>query len=216
MQKRLIIWDFDGVIDNTEKLWLKNRMETINKYFAKNWDYETTYKYLAGMSDKTKKDVLNKMGIITNDKFWLENYDLDSQTIKKGFELTPGIEEIFKDKKYKQCIATGGTQEKTARKIDVVGIRKYFPEDHVFTADMVCEGKPEPDLFLLAAEKMNEKAENCLVIEDSANGIKAAIKAGMIVWAFAAYENNPQVIDNIKKLGVQNIFFDMDSLKKRL
>ncbi len=55
MQKRLIIWDFDGVIANTEKLWLKNRMETINKYFAKNWDYETTYKYLAGMSDKTKK-----------------------------------------------------------------------------------------------------------------------------------------------------------------
>lgn len=212
MNFNLIIWDFDGVIADTEKLWLKNRMNTINEKFGLKWDYETTYNYLGGMSDKTKRVVLDSMGLHTNDAFWEENYKLDQIDLKKGFKLTDDIEKIFKYTVFKQCIATGGLKEKTNQKIDIVGIRKYFPEKNVFTADMVEKGKPEPDLFLLAAEKMNEKPENCLVIEDSIAGIKAAIKAKMNVIAFVGYENRLKTLDEIKKLGIKNIFSNMSDI----
>ena len=56
-------------------------------------------------------------------------------------------------KSFEQCIATGGTMDKTLVKIEAVGIGKYFSPEQIFTADMVEHGKPKPDLFLLAAQK---------------------------------------------------------------
>ena len=57
-------------------------------------------------------------------------------------------------------------------------------ETPLFTASMVEHGKPAPDLFLYAAEKMGVKPADCLVIEDSLNGIRAAHAAGMEVLRF--------------------------------
>jgi beta-phosphoglucomutase-like phosphatase (HAD superfamily) len=80
---------------------------------------------------------------------------------------------------------------------------------------MVEKGKPEPDLFLLACEKMGEKPENCLVIEDSLVGMKAAKKAGMEVIAFLGsniYQND-NYLNKVKDLNVKNIFYDMRDVK---
>lgn len=55
---------------------------------------------------------------------------------------------------------------------------------HVYSADRVAHGKPEPDIFLYTAEQLNIAPEHCLVIEDSANGVAAGVAAGMPVWGF--------------------------------
>jgi beta-phosphoglucomutase-like phosphatase (HAD superfamily) len=55
---------------------------------------------------------------------------------------------------------------------------------HVYSADLVNHGKPAPDIFLYTAGKIGVAPERCLVIEDSANGVKAALAAGMSVWGF--------------------------------
>ena len=55
---------------------------------------------------------------------------------------------------------------------------------HVYSADLVAHGKPAPDIFLYTAEKIGIAPEQCLVIEDSENGVKAGIAAGMNVWGF--------------------------------
>ena len=57
----LIIWDFDGVIADSEKIWLLNRQKFFNDNLGVNWDFDTINKYFGGMSDKTKKDVLEKL-----------------------------------------------------------------------------------------------------------------------------------------------------------
>lgn len=54
--KKLIIWDFDGVIADSEKLWLETRQEMINQKFGLNWDFDTANKHMGGMSDKTKRE----------------------------------------------------------------------------------------------------------------------------------------------------------------
>lgn len=209
--KKLIIWDFDGVISDTEKLWLETRMFLLNKYYNLNWSFDNTNKYLGGMSDATKNDVLKSLNINVDENFWHEAMKLDYEKLDCGIELTEDIEHIFKDKSFDQCIATGGVWIKTQRKIKAVKIEKYFDDKHIFTADMVKKGKPEPDLFLLAAEKMGYHPEDCIIIEDSIAGMTAGIKAGMLVIAFlgCAMNNNKKYLNQVKKIGIKNIFFNM-------
>lgn len=213
--KKLIIWDFDGVIADTEKLWVASRMELLNLYYNLNWDFDTTNKHIGGRSDKDKKQVFDNLGIKTDQSFWDEAMKLDMQKMAQGFALTPDIEDIFKIKDFEQCIATGGTSKKTDLKIKTVGIQNYFPPQKVFTADLVKYGKPEPDLFLLAAHTMGYEPENCIVVEDSLAGLTAAKKAKMNMIAFVKY-NSANYIEEIKKLNIENIFDNMKDVKNFL
>ncbi len=216
--KKLIIWDFDGVIADSEKLWLETRQEMINQKFGLNWDFDTANKYMGGMSDKTKRENLNKIGIITDDDFWDEALKRDVEKLKQGLKATEGVIDIFNNKNFDQCIATGGIFDKTMLKIKAVGIENIIPQQNIFTADMVEKGKPEPDLFLLAAEKMGYKPTDCFVIEDSLAGMTAGLKAGMTVIAFLGCEmnNNESYVEKVKSLGIQNIFFKMSEIEKFL
>ena len=120
MNKNLIIWDLDGVIADSEKVWLTNRQKSLNEKFNLNWDFQTTNKYLGGMSDKTKKHVLQKLGIITDDEFWEEQIKLDINSMEQnGLMVTPFVEDIIK-MDIKQCIATGGVYNKTVKKLEVI------------------------------------------------------------------------------------------------
>ena len=211
--KKLVIWDFDGVIADTEKLWVQSRIEMLSEYFGINWNFETAMKNIGGMSDKDKKDVLEKLGIHTDDDFWKEALFRDKNKASNGFALTDHIECIFKNEKINQCIATGGVWEKTKNKIKIVDIGKYFPDEKIFTVDMVDKGKPEPDIFLLAAEKMGYKPQDCIVIEDSVAGLTAALKAKMTPVAFVKYSKY-YYLDDIKALGIKNIFDDMCDVEK--
>ena len=103
MNKKLLIWDFDGVIADTEKLWLYNRMLTINETFHLNWTEETVHEKLLGMSDKTKREVLNGLGLVTDDAFWDKNKKMDYDVmLSKGFEATDGVLDVFKIKDIKE------------------------------------------------------------------------------------------------------------------
>ena len=216
--KKLIIWDFDGVIADSEKLWLETRQEMINQKFGLNWDFDTANKYMGGMSDKTKRENLKKIGIITDDEFWDEALKRDVEKIKQGLKATEGVIEIFNNKNFDQCIATGGIFDKTMLKIKAVGIENIIPQQNIFTADMVEKGKPEPDLFLLAAKTMKHNPADCFVIEDSLAGMTAGLKAGMTVIAFLGCEmnNNESYIEKVKSLGIQNICFKMSEIEKFL
>jgi HAD superfamily hydrolase (TIGR01509 family) len=81
--------------------------------------------------------------------------------------------------KLPMSVASGGTRPLVERTLDLIGVRQLF--SHVLVASDVARGKPEPDLFLLAAERMGVPPERCLVFEDGEPGIVAAGRAGMHV-----------------------------------
>ena len=204
------------MLADTEKLWLENRRQMINEKFNLDWDFATTNYHLGGMSDKTKRQNLDKLGLETDDEFWKESMRRDIAVMSQGFDATPGTEEILKNQQIKQCVATGGILSKSIEKLKTIGFwNKYINKDNLFTADMVTHGKPEPDLFLLAAEKMGVSPEECVVIEDSLAGMTAAIKAGMTVIAFIGCDmnNSSDYINKIKSLGVIHIFDNMSEIK---
>ena len=121
--EKLIIWDFDGVVSDTEKLWLKTRQEMLNELYGIKMDFDTVNFYMGGRSDKTKRENLDKAGIITDDYFWEESTRRDVIKIHKGLKPTEGILEIFNNKNFSQCIATGGVREKTTLKIQTIKVK---------------------------------------------------------------------------------------------
>jgi HAD superfamily hydrolase (TIGR01509 family) len=82
-----------------------------------------------------------------------------------------------------KAVASSSTKEGLERKLRQVGLWSHF-EPHVYSADHVAKAKPAPDLFLHAAEKLGVRPDECLVLEDSVNGVVAGRAAGMRVWGF--------------------------------
>ena len=76
MKKKLLIWDFDGVIADTEILWLKNRQALLKSYMNIDWDFTTIEKNLKGMSDYTKREKLNNLVIRNNSLFAFSFFDI--------------------------------------------------------------------------------------------------------------------------------------------
>jgi beta-phosphoglucomutase-like phosphatase (HAD superfamily) len=70
--------------------------------------------------------------------------------------------------------------------LDLLGLTAEFGKDNVLSATMVERGKPHPDLFLLAAERLEVAPQECLVFEDSIAGVQGAVSAGMTVVGLCA------------------------------
>lgn len=82
------------------------------------------------------------------------------------------------------CVASSGEPEKIRRSLALTGLRERFGEA-LFSASEVARGKPAPDLFLHAAERMGFHPERTLVVEDSVPGVQAGVAAGMLTVAYA-------------------------------
>jgi HAD superfamily hydrolase (TIGR01509 family) len=103
------------------------------------------------------------------------------------------------------CVASSGRRERVRFALSTVGLLSRF-DDHWWGAEDVEHGKPAPDLFLLAAEKMGARPADCVVVEDAEFGVQAARAAGMAVFGYA--ERTPAE----KLAGADCIFKDMSEL----
>lgn len=83
------------------------------------------------------------------------------------------------------CVASNGALSKVRHSLAVTGLLDYFGE-HCFSAEQVRQGKPAPDLFLMAAGSMECAPGRTLVVEDSPTGVTAAINAGMAVLRYGS------------------------------
>lgn len=100
-----------------------------------------------------------------------------------GLTIMPHVREVLDSLTLPYCVATSSSPMRAKTSLEMVGLG-HLTGEQLFTASMVAHGKPAPDLFLLCAERYGVAPQNCLVIEDSLNGVRAALAAGMPVWRF--------------------------------
>ncbi|MCX4882682.1 MULTISPECIES: HAD family hydrolase [unclassified Streptomyces] len=84
------------------------------------------------------------------------------------------------------CVASSGSHERIRVGHRTTGLDRWFEDGRIFSSQDVGRGKPAPDLFLYAAERMGVAPERCVVVEDSPLGVQAAVAAGMDVFGFTA------------------------------
>jgi len=109
----------------------------------------------------------------------------------------------------KTAVATSAPTSNLNYVLDNLNIRHQF--DAIVDASMVSKGKPDPEIYLKAAERLDIKPEQCVVFEDSISGIKSGQNAGMVVVALATTHNpnelpkTPLVVKNFNELAIDSI-----------
>jgi HAD superfamily hydrolase (TIGR01509 family) len=104
------------------------------------------------------------------------------------------------------CVASSGSHERIRVGHRKTGLDRWFDEDRVFSSQDVGRGKPAPDLFLYAAERMGVRPQKCVVVEDSPLGVRAANAAGMDVYGFTAMTPAARLV------GATQLFSDLGEL----
>jgi HAD superfamily hydrolase (TIGR01509 family) len=136
-------------------------------------------------------------------------YDL----FRRELRAISGIAEALSRIDVPVCVASSSQMERIRLSLQLTGLSPYFG-DHIFSAAMVANGKPAPDLFLLAASRMRTAPERCIVIEDSPAGIMAAHAACMRVFAFTGggHARSPAHRSRLEALAPDTVFDDMADL----
>ena len=107
--------------------------------------------------------------------------------LRHGVAAMPGAAAALRALGIARCVASSGEPEKMRLSLGLSGLLPAFG-GHLFSAMQVARGKPAPDLFLFAAERMGTPPPRCVVIEDSAAGVEAACAAGMTAYGYAPDE----------------------------
>lgn len=182
----VLIFDFDGVIADSEALANTVLAETITKlghattlddslekYSGQRWD-DAMAAVAAGIGKPLPSTFSDDLKAAILDRFRTDLREVSGAgKFIQAFSTTP------------RCIASSSSMDRLQLCLSILNLTDKFG-DNVFSAEMVARGKPYPDLFLLAAERLAVEAKSCLVIEDSASGIKAAVAAGMTAVGLCA------------------------------
>ena len=177
-----IIFDMDGLLLDTEKLSYQSFTSTAAAY-DQTFQFDD-YRQLIGRNAKTGIDILRHMlpASIDAAKFkndWLEVY---RQLLDQQIEVKPGAHHLLAclaKMQVPRAVATSSSGIKARAILDRVGLWQFIP--HLTGGDEVKAGKPAPDVYLDAAEKLGVDAPRCIAFEDSETGITAALAAGMRV-----------------------------------
>lgn len=180
---KAVVFDMDGVIFDSEKLYRKHWMITGKEY---------------GIPEEEMKELCNRIAGATkehNEKLMKshfgEDFDygtfrgktltrMDEDILANGVELKPGVHELFqylKEHGYKIALATSTQRERAERNLQNAGILQDF--DVVVYGGTVPNGKPAPDIYLRACEELGVKPYEAIGVEDSINGVKSSAAAGL-------------------------------------
>ena len=209
-----IIFDFDGVIADSEALanavlaeFVTNvgqpttLDEALERYCGRRWD-DVLAAIESAVGKPLPADFSDDLRTATLDRFRKELREVRGSTdFIRTFSDVP------------RCIASSSSLDRLRLCLSVLDLDSSFG-GNVFSADMVKRGKPHPDIFLYAAEKLGVDPGSCLVIEDSAGGITAAVAAGMTaVGLCAASHIRPGHDVRLREAGATHVARSWDEVK---
>ncbi len=184
----LVIFDCDGVLIDSEIISAKMLVAELAG-MGVEIDLDYVVRHFLGRSYPTvMKMIRADFGVALPDTFEVQYRTRLMAAFESGLRPMPGAAAVLSAMTTPWCVATSSSEPRARRSLEIAGLAGLVGE-RLFTAGLVAQGKPAPDLFLLAAERMGAAPGRCLVIEDSLNGILAARAAGMAVWRFTGGSN---------------------------
>ncbi|MBI4852483.1 MAG: HAD family phosphatase [Acidobacteria bacterium] len=176
-----VLWDLDGTLIDSTDYHFKAWQETVEKE-GYALSRETFISCFGQRSETAVYTYCNKNLTLSDAQRIVINKQLSYREIirTKGIELVPNAKNLLlelKLNKWQQALATSASAEDVETILRVLDLKDHF--DAWVSAEAVKESKPSPEIFLLAADRLKIKPQNCIVVEDSAVGIEAAKRAKM-------------------------------------
>lgn len=193
---KAVIFDMDGVLVDSEP-WHYEIETILFKRLGLNVSEELHLKYIGTASDLMYSDLKQRFNISMSLEEllkWDEEYRIDIFKKMENITPSPGIPELLKEIKsanLKTAVATSSVPGIVDIILKKCGIAAYF--DTVVTTAMAGKSKPAPDVYLFAADRIGVSPTNCVVFEDSFNGVRAAKRASMYC---IAHQPNNEIIQN--------------------
>jgi len=165
------------------------------KTFGRHIPIEEFNHFYPGLSDLDQaKDMVKRYNLpITAEELVQRKQTIARRMLREEVVPQPGLIDLLKqldENHYKKAVASSSLLVEIELVINALQINHLI--DAYCSSEEVSHGKPAPDLFLLAAKKLEVLPENCLVLEDAPSGIKAAKAAGMKSYAIPSRETKGQ------------------------
>jgi len=214
---KAIIFDMDGVIADTEKAYMESFNKILEKFNIKINKNEWFQRFPGTGTTYTMSTVFKEHNFKPKEglNYWLERWKKEYEKVITKEKIKPikGFLEFNKklnELQTKKIIATGSHRRNVFIVLKSFGIENEF--DVVGNED-IKQPKPDPKLFLFAAEKLNSESKDCIVFEDSVVGLIAAKRAGMRCVALTTSyprkvlekENPDLIIDDYTEIDIENL-----------
>lgn len=189
---KCIIFDCDGVLVDSEPIANAVLVEMANDYGA-NIDIEYAFKHFKGGSMQSCVDkILELIKEPLPDNF-VEDYRKRSfEAFKKDVKPVEGVKHVLENLNIPFCVASSGPVEKIRFNLELTGLLPHF-ENRIFSCYTINKWKPDPAVFLWAADIMKFKPNDCLIIEDSLTGLKAAKNGGFDAFGYTEHDYNNEL-----------------------
>jgi HAD superfamily hydrolase (TIGR01509 family) len=185
----VVIFDCDGVLVDSEGISNEVLARLLTAAGLPTSTEEAIRDYQGLMLDEVTEQAGERLGRPLPDGF-LDHFAADRELeFRARLQPVDGASDVVRrliDAGIGVCVGSQGMLTKTQLTLGLTGLRELFADEALFSAYSVARGKPQPDLFLHAAEVMGSTPSETVVVEDSASGVAAALSAGMRVCRYLA------------------------------
>jgi len=187
MALELVVFDCDGVLVDSERLVVAVEARILTELGWPHTAEEVAERWMGRSSAAQLADLEEHLGAEATRLFDELSSRESLAVFDRDLVAVPGIDAVLDaldTAEVCSCVASSGSHTKMERTLGQTGLYDRF-QGRIFSADDVAHGKPAPDLFLHAADRLGVSPEACAVVEDSVYGVRAGVAAGMRVLGFA-------------------------------
>jgi HAD superfamily hydrolase (TIGR01509 family) len=208
----LVIFDCDGVLVDSEIIFARVLGECLSELGFLATQADALVLGFGKNRHTLTAAVETRYGTSLPEEFFEVMRARTALVLERELKPMPGVVELLEALPRARCVASNGHLQRVRQRLALTGLLQFF-EPHIFSAIQVATGKPAPDLFLLAADRLDAPPAACTVVEDSLVGVAAAVAAGMPVVGFCGGSHCPE--GHARELiaaGCSQVFADMRDL----
>lgn len=201
---KCLIFDCDGTLVDSEYLCNLGLEVKLRDYGIEVSANTMIERYRGGKLADILQSIEKEYNIDLKENFVSEYRELVDELFEKGLNPFEGVSEFLNQNTLPVCVASSGPIRKINKALEITDLKKYF-YNNIYSSYEINSWKPDPEIFIHAAQKMGIDPSACLVIEDSMKGIESGLAAGMRTILFDPmnlYHNAGEVqrIDKMNKL----------------
>lgn len=207
MPYKLLILDCDGVLVDSERISHEVLLGLLGEA-GLSMDLPTAYGHFRGRTmQQCLGTIAQLLGRQPDSEFERDFRERSATAFQSRLTAVPGVEAALDRIQLPCCVVSNGQLEKMRLTLGITGLLRRF-EGKLFSSADVGKPKPAPDVLLYAATRFGVAAADCVVVEDSGTGVRAAVAARMTVFGYAALTPARELLE----AGAQAVFASMGEL----